>query len=296
MMDDHKYWHGNDRRYRKLTKEQLDASRAESLKDAADRIMPFFNSVIAPSIKSGKKCLIVSHANTIRTLVKHIDRISDEDIKSMTIPTGIPLLYRLDKNMRPVDPQVELEFRYMVEPKGYTWGTSRAHGFHGVYLGDQERLQDIQRKRDATNRDWQKVILRNIGRSLGWEMAEKNVKTVEDALRLKHAMARKRKGPDAVEIRQLWWQVHEKMKLPEYQNMLLLVRMKNCLEDLMYTRKQKYITQKTYEEKVDKLHLDTEGCVVEPFVDLADRQFREERQQLWYENLALDLEEECLIK
>jgi 2,3-bisphosphoglycerate-dependent phosphoglycerate mutase len=119
MPDDHPYWHGHDRRYRKLTPEQLEASRAESLKDAAQRIMPFFNSVITPSIQSGKKCLIVSHANTIRTLVKHIDGISDEDIKGMTIPTGIPLLYRLDKNMRPVDPQIELEFRYMVEPKGY---------------------------------------------------------------------------------------------------------------------------------------------------------------------------------
>jgi 2,3-bisphosphoglycerate-dependent phosphoglycerate mutase len=121
MPDEHPYWHGNDRRYRKLTPEQLEASRAESLEDAAGRILPFFNSVITPSIQSGKKCLIVSHANTIRTLVKHIDGISDEDIKGMTIPTGIPLLYRLDKNMRPVDPQIELEFRYMVEPKGYVF-------------------------------------------------------------------------------------------------------------------------------------------------------------------------------
>jgi 2,3-bisphosphoglycerate-dependent phosphoglycerate mutase len=118
MEDDHPYWHGNDRRYRKLTPEQLEASRAESLKDAANRILPFYQSVIVPSIQSGKKCLIVSHANTIRTLVKHIDRISDEDIKGMTIPTGIPLLYRLDKNMRPVDPHIELEFRYLIDPKG----------------------------------------------------------------------------------------------------------------------------------------------------------------------------------
>jgi bisphosphoglycerate-dependent phosphoglycerate mutase family 1 len=106
-------------RYRKLTPEQLDRSRAESLKDTAERIMPFWKSVIVPSIRAGNKCLVVSHANTIRTLIKHIDQISDEDIKGMTIPTGIPLLYRLDKNLRPVDPQVEMEFRYMVEPKGY---------------------------------------------------------------------------------------------------------------------------------------------------------------------------------
>jgi hypothetical protein len=81
--------------------------------------MPFYKSVIIPSMQAGKTCLIVAHANTIRTLIKQIDRISDEDIKGMTIPTGIPLLYRLDKDMNPVDPVMELEFQYMVEPKGY---------------------------------------------------------------------------------------------------------------------------------------------------------------------------------
>ncbi len=69
-------------------------------------------------MRAGNRCMIVSHANTIRTLVKHIDNISDEDIKGMTIPTGIPLLYRLDKDMKPVDPHIELEFQYMVQPKG----------------------------------------------------------------------------------------------------------------------------------------------------------------------------------
>jgi 2,3-bisphosphoglycerate-dependent phosphoglycerate mutase len=105
-------------RYSKLSPDQLERSRAESLKDTADRIMPFFNSVISPSLRAGNKCIIVSHANTIRTLIKQIDGISDEDIKGMTIPTGIPLLYRLDKDLKPVDPQIEMEFRYMVEPKG----------------------------------------------------------------------------------------------------------------------------------------------------------------------------------
>jgi 2,3-bisphosphoglycerate-dependent phosphoglycerate mutase len=151
MLDDHPYWHGTDRRwvhqslaircikivcnspfrfipyfrYRKLSPDQLDSSRAESLKDAAERIMPFYNSVVVPSMRSGNKCIIVSHANTIRTLIKNIDGISDEDIKGMSIPTGIPLLYRLDKNMKPVDPQIELEFRYMVEPKGCVEGSHR---------------------------------------------------------------------------------------------------------------------------------------------------------------------------
>lgn len=106
-------------RYKKLTSEQLEASRTESLKDAADRIMPFFESVIVPSMRAGNKCIIVCHANTIRTLVKNIDNISDEDIKGLSIPTGIPLLYRLNEDMKPVDPQIDLEFRYMVQPKGY---------------------------------------------------------------------------------------------------------------------------------------------------------------------------------
>jgi 2,3-bisphosphoglycerate-dependent phosphoglycerate mutase len=119
MTDDHPHWHGTDRRYAHLTPEQLGRSRAESLRDTAERIVPFFHSVICDGLRAGKRCLIVSHANTIRTLVKHIDGISDEDIKGMTIPTGIPLLYRLDRDLKPVDPQIELEFRYMVEPKGY---------------------------------------------------------------------------------------------------------------------------------------------------------------------------------
>jgi 2,3-bisphosphoglycerate-dependent phosphoglycerate mutase len=118
MDDHHSYWHGHDRRYRKLSSEQMERSRAESLKDCADRIMPFFNNVVVPSMRAGNRCLIVSHANTIRTLIKNIDGISDEDIKGMTIPTGIPLLYRLDENLQPVDPKLEQEFRYLIEPKG----------------------------------------------------------------------------------------------------------------------------------------------------------------------------------
>ena len=75
MSDDHPHWHGKDRRYKKLTKAQLDASRGESLKDAAARILPFYNSMIVPSLQAGNRCLVVSHANTIRTLIKHIDNI-----------------------------------------------------------------------------------------------------------------------------------------------------------------------------------------------------------------------------
>jgi 2,3-bisphosphoglycerate-dependent phosphoglycerate mutase len=266
-------------RYKDLTEDQLEASRAESLKDAADRILPFFNSHIVSSLRSGNKCIVVSHANTIRTLIKHIDNISDEDIKGMTIPTAVPLLYRLDKNMRPVDPNQELEFRYMVEPKGYTWATARQHGFHGVYLGDLERLQEIQRKRDATNRDWQRIILRNVARQLEENSAEEGVV-----------------GDGVMEIRQLYFQIDSKMKEKEYAKMLLLVRMRKHLENLMWNRKQKFLTMEGFESVLNKLHLDAEGQIVEPFVAMTDEAVREQSSKEWEEMLVLDLEEECLIK
>lgn len=287
MMDDHEHWHGNDRRYVKLSKEQLDKSRGESLKDTADRIMPFFNSVILPSLRAGNKCLIVSHANTLRTLIKQIDNISDEDIKGMSIPTGIPLLYRLDKNFKPVDPNTELEFRYMVEPKGYTWATSRAHGFHGVYLGDLERLQDIQRKRDATNRDWQRIILRNLALSLHRDVSQGEDGELGNSGNL---------GDGVLETRQFWWQIHTKMNEQEFSNMLILARMKDHLEMLMYKKRQRFITFGQVEKVIHQLHLDTEGHVVEPFVKVSEIGDREERAKQWYESMALDLEEECLIK
>jgi len=280
MEDDHQFWHGNDRRYKELSHEQLHNSRAESLQDAAARILPFFNSQIVPSIRSGNKCLVVSHANTIRTLIKHIDNISDEDIKGMSIPTGIPLLYRLDRDLCPVDPNIELEFRYMVEPKGYTWATSRINGFHGVYLGDLERLQDIQKKRDVVNRDWQRIILRNVANQL-----DEGDGSGKDG-----------NGDGVLETRQLYFQIHKKMEQKEFGNMLLLGKMKDQLEYLMWDRKQHYLTIEGFESILDKLHLSSEGHVVEPFVAMTDSDAREKRAQEWYEMLALDLEEECLIR
>ena len=246
--------------------------------------MPFFNTVILPSLKAGNKCLIVSHANTLRTLIKQIDNISDEDIKGMSIPTAIPILYRLDKNFKPVDPNVELEFKYMVEPKGYTWATSRAHGFHGVYLGDLERLQDIQRKRDATNRDWQRIIMRNLALAL------------DPAVDVDVCSKSTSKPDRMLRTRQLWWQIHTKMHETEFSNMLILARMKDHLETLMYKKKQHFMSFQDFEKVMDQLHLDAEGHVVEPFVKLSEDPHKEERVKEWYDSMVMDLEEECLIK
>ena len=187
----------------------------------------------------------------------------------------------------------------------YTWGTDLRHGFHGVYLGDLERLQEIQLKRDVTNRNWQRIILYNIAKSL---LGDVNNETANDGAATKtsttSAPSSTSGRPSPVEIsksvvfetRQLWWQVHTKMQIPEYGNMLLLARMKDELEGRMYQRKQKYITFAAYDGLVNKLHLNAEGTVVEPFVALSDREDRDARQRKYYDSLAQELEEECLIK
>lgn len=100
---------GHDRRYAGLTKEQLPLT--ESLKDTIARFVPYWNDVIAPQVKSGKRVLIVAHGNSLRALVKHLDGISDADIINLNIPTGIPLMYELDENLKP------LASRYLGDPE-----------------------------------------------------------------------------------------------------------------------------------------------------------------------------------
>ena len=110
-----------------------------------------------------------------------------------------------------------------------------------MYLGDLERLRDIQIKRDKTNRDWQRIILRNVGKSLGWDM---------DVPDDRGDASSSADGPHVMETRQLWWNVHNKMQNPEYGNMLLLAKMEDWLEEIMFSRGQKYITKNAYEKMV----------------------------------------------
>jgi len=76
--------------------------RTECLKDVVKRLMPYWQDVILGSVAAGQTVLIVAHGNSLRALVKHLDGISDEDIAGLNIPTGIPLLYTLDADMRPL--------------------------------------------------------------------------------------------------------------------------------------------------------------------------------------------------
>ncbi len=89
-----------DPRYAGLKPSELPAT--ESLKLTLERVMPYWHSAIAPTIKSGKRTLIVAHGNSIRALVKYLDNISDAEIPELNIPTGIPLVYELDDNLKPI--------------------------------------------------------------------------------------------------------------------------------------------------------------------------------------------------
>jgi len=89
-----------DPRYASLTPEQLPAT--ESLKITLDRVLPYWHSTLSPVIKSGKRVVIGAHGNSIRALVKYIDNISDAEITELNIPTGLPLVYELDDDLKPL--------------------------------------------------------------------------------------------------------------------------------------------------------------------------------------------------
>ena len=97
--DDPRY-PGHDRRYADLTKEELPLS--ESLKDTVARMLPYWHETIAPAVKAGQRVLVAAHGNSLRALVKYLDKISDEEIPGLNIPTGIPLVYELDADLKPV--------------------------------------------------------------------------------------------------------------------------------------------------------------------------------------------------
>ena len=89
-----------DPRYASLTPEQLPAT--ESLKITLERVLPYWHSTLAPVIKSGKRIIIAAHGNSIRALVKYLDDISDSEITELNIPTGLPLVYELDEELKPI--------------------------------------------------------------------------------------------------------------------------------------------------------------------------------------------------
>lgn len=89
-----------DARYRNLSPEQLPAT--ECLRDTVERVVPFWNDSIAAAVRSGRRVLVSAHGNSLRALIKHLDGISDDEIVKVNIPTGQPLVYELDDDLRPL--------------------------------------------------------------------------------------------------------------------------------------------------------------------------------------------------
>lgn len=89
-----------DPRYAGLSPEEVPAT--ESLKNTLERVLPYWDTVLAPEIKAGKRILISAHGNSLRAMVKYLDNISDEEIPGLNIPTGVPLIYELDKGLKPI--------------------------------------------------------------------------------------------------------------------------------------------------------------------------------------------------
>lgn len=100
---------GKDPRYKELKKSEI--PRTECLKDTVKRFMPCWNKVIKKDVLEGKRVLIAAHGNSLRALVKHLDKLSGKQVSELDIPTGIPLVYELDKDLKPI------RHHYLGDPK-----------------------------------------------------------------------------------------------------------------------------------------------------------------------------------
>ena len=98
-MDDPRY-PGHDPRYQDL--DPRDIPLTECLKDTVTRFLPYWHETIVPAIRSGKRVLIAAHGNSLRALIKYLDSVSDDDIVELNIPTGVPLVYVLDADVKPI--------------------------------------------------------------------------------------------------------------------------------------------------------------------------------------------------
>jgi len=91
---------GRDRRYAHLSPEELPCT--ESLKDTVARMLPYWHETIAPVVRSGQRVIVAAHGNSLRALVKYLDNVSEAEITELNIPTGVPLVYELDRELRPI--------------------------------------------------------------------------------------------------------------------------------------------------------------------------------------------------
>jgi 2,3-bisphosphoglycerate-dependent phosphoglycerate mutase len=107
--ESHPMWPGRDPRYKNLTPGEV--PKTECLKDTVDRFLPYWESDIAPAVRRGERVIVTAHGNSLRALVKYLDKIGDEEIVALNIPTGIPLVYELNDDLTPI------RSRYLGDPE-----------------------------------------------------------------------------------------------------------------------------------------------------------------------------------
>jgi 2,3-bisphosphoglycerate-dependent phosphoglycerate mutase len=107
--ESHPMWPGHDRRYKDL--KPKDVPKTECLKDTVERFLPYWQQEIAPRIQAGERVIIAAHGNSLRALVKYLDKIGDQEIVGLNIPTGIPLVYQLNDDLTPISS------RYLGDPE-----------------------------------------------------------------------------------------------------------------------------------------------------------------------------------
>jgi 2,3-bisphosphoglycerate-dependent phosphoglycerate mutase len=100
LTEDSPYYPARDPRYANVPTEELPLT--ECLKDVVARFLPYWHDTLAPAVKAGKRVIIAAHGNSLRALVKYLDNVSDQEIVGLNIPTGIPLVYELDDDLRPL--------------------------------------------------------------------------------------------------------------------------------------------------------------------------------------------------
>jgi 2,3-bisphosphoglycerate-dependent phosphoglycerate mutase len=117
---DDERWPGRDPRYASLRPEQVPLT--ESLKDTVARFLPYWHEAIAPAVASGKRVVIAAHGNSLRALVKYLDGVSDQEITELNIPTGVPLVYELGDDLKPI------RHYYLGDPEAIAKATAAVAG------------------------------------------------------------------------------------------------------------------------------------------------------------------------
>jgi 2,3-bisphosphoglycerate-dependent phosphoglycerate mutase len=117
---DDERWPGRDPRYANLAPEQVPLT--ESLKDTVARFLPYWHEAIAPAVASGRRVVIAAHGNSLRALVKYLDGVSDQEITELNIPTGVPLVYELGDDLKPI------RHYYLGDPEAIAKATAAVAG------------------------------------------------------------------------------------------------------------------------------------------------------------------------